>query len=109
MILFTKSRKDISECMVKYCMNQMTWMHIMIHGHHANSFHFKGNIMTSEELKQERINLGLNITGMAIQLETPRGTYLKWERGERRVPGIVEVAINYLWFKKNIGKKQKVE
>ena len=37
--------------------------------------------------------LGLNITEMAELLNAPRGTYLKWERGERRVPGIVDVAI----------------
>jgi len=49
--------------------------------------------MTPKELQEARQTLGLNITQMAEKLNTPRGTYLKWERGERRVPGIAEVAI----------------
>lgn len=52
--------------------------------------------MTADELKQARLRLGLSITAMAERLNTPRGTYLKWERGERRVPGIVEVALRIL-------------
>lgn len=49
--------------------------------------------MTAQQLQEARQTLGLNITQMAEALNTPRGTYLKWERGERRVPGIVEIAI----------------
>ena len=48
---------------------------------------------SSQKLQGARLTLGLNITQMAEALNTPRGTYLKWERGERRVPGIVEIAI----------------
>ena len=53
----------------------------------------KTNDMTHTELKNYREVLGLSITAMAEKLNTPRGTYLKWERGERRVPGIVSVAL----------------
>ena len=53
----------------------------------------KINDMTHTELKNYREALGLSITAMAEKLNTPRGTYLKWERGERRVPGIVSVAL----------------
>lgn len=49
--------------------------------------------MTPTQLKNSRQALGLSITAMAEKLNTPRGTYLKWERGERRVPGIVAVAL----------------
>ena len=49
--------------------------------------------MTANQLKDIRISLGLTITAMAAALGTPRSTYLKWERGERRVPGIVSVAV----------------
>ena len=49
--------------------------------------------MTHMQLKDFRQSLGISITAMAEQLNTPRGTYLKWERGERRVPGIVSVAL----------------
>ena len=47
-------------------------------------------------LKAERVELGLTIIAMAEKLDTPRGTYLKWERGERRVPGIAWVALDNL-------------
>lgn len=63
--------------------------------------------MNADELKSERESLGYNITGMANLLNTPRGTYLKWERGERRVPGIVEPAIKYLWIQHNRSSKKK--
>ena len=49
--------------------------------------------MTHRQLKDSRLSLGLSITTMAEKLNTPRGTYLKWERGERRVPGIASVAL----------------
>ena len=49
--------------------------------------------MTAAQLKDIRISLGLTITAMAKALNTPRGTYIKWERSERRVPGIVMVAV----------------
>ena len=49
--------------------------------------------MDAKDLIDARQKLGIDITEMAKALKTPRGTYLKWERGERRVPGIVEVAL----------------
>ena len=49
--------------------------------------------MDAKELIEARQKLGLDITEMAKALKTPRGTYVKWENGERRVPGIVEVAL----------------
>ena len=50
-------------------------------------------VMDAKELIEARQKLGLDISEIAKALKTPRGTYLKWERGERRVPGIVEVAL----------------
>ena len=52
--------------------------------------------MTPKELKSARKSLGHNMKQMAEALNTPYGTYLKWERGERRVPGIIEPAIKCL-------------
>lgn len=52
--------------------------------------------MDNTDLKSNREKLGLTITAMAKTLNTPRGTYIKWERGERRVPGIVTVALKSL-------------
>ena len=58
--------------------------------------------MDGKELKQEREDLGFTITGMAIALNnTPRGTYVKWERDDRRVPQMMELAIKWLWSRKN--------
>lgn len=58
----------------------------------------RGYVMTGNELQIERENLGLSITDMAKMLLTSRGTYIKWERDERRVPEIVSVA---LWWLNN--------
>lgn len=49
--------------------------------------------MTAQELKEARLKLGFSMSEMARQLNTPRGTYKKWEEGDRRVPGILEVAL----------------
>ena len=49
--------------------------------------------MTAEELVEKRKCLHMTITDMAQALNTPRSTYVKWERGERRVAGIVEIAL----------------
>jgi hypothetical protein len=43
--------------------------------------------------------MGLNARQMAAALKTPPSTYWKWENGLRRIPGIVEVAIDGLEFK----------
>ena len=84
-----------------FSMNQMKIGPISVR---ARNFHFERLKMTPHDLKQERARLGFNITGMAKMLKTPRGTYLKWERGERRIPGILEVALDWLRHKKKTGK-----
>jgi DNA-binding transcriptional regulator YiaG len=60
--------------------------------------------MTREELKRLRLANGLTVKAMAIILNTPIGSYYKWERGERRVPGILDVAIDGLVARKLINK-----
>jgi len=52
--------------------------------------------MTRQQLKQARESLGLNIGEMAELIKTPRGTYVKWENGERRVPGFLDVLLPFL-------------
>lgn len=50
--------------------------------------------MKPEDLKSKLKSLGFDtIRERAIAMNTPIGTYYKWETGKRRVPGIVEVAI----------------
>ena len=49
--------------------------------------------MTRQELKNARENMGLDIGQMARRLNTPRGTYVKWENGQRRVPGFLDVLL----------------
>ena len=39
--------------------------------------------MNNKDLLNYRTRLGLNKTAMAAFLAVPRGTYLKWETGER--------------------------
>ena len=60
--------------------------------------------MTKEKLKQTRADLGLTQPEMAKALKTPVGTYKKWEYGDRRVPGLVWVALDCL-RKKGLGRK----
>jgi DNA-binding transcriptional regulator YiaG len=55
--------------------------------------------MTPEKLKERRMALKLSITGMAKILKTPQSTYWKWEKGQRRIPGIVEIALDGIEFK----------
>lgn len=54
--------------------------------------------MTPTQLKAARRELGLNQTEMAQQLKTPRRTYVDWERGSRRIPGVCEVAVELMLF-----------
>ncbi len=49
--------------------------------------------MTPKELKKIRENLGLSIREMSELLDTPYRTYQDWELGNRRIPGICQVAI----------------
>ena len=55
--------------------------------------------MTSRELGLYRKKLGLNQTEMAKQLQTPYRTYVNWERGDRPIPGVCEVAVGLLLWK----------
>jgi len=54
--------------------------------------------MTSNKLTSARAKLGLTQQAMATMLNTPLKTYIKWEHGERRVPGICG-ALLHLVFK----------
>ena len=49
--------------------------------------------MKCSELKKKRLELGLKQKEFAALLKTPYETYVNWERGVRRVPGVVEVAL----------------
>ena len=49
--------------------------------------------MTRQQLKAARESLSLNIGEMAEMINTPRGTYVKWENGARRVPGMLDVLL----------------
>lgn len=49
--------------------------------------------MESEELKKKRLDLGLTQSQLAEYLKTPYKTYVQWERGQRRVPGLLEIAL----------------
>jgi len=52
--------------------------------------------MTPAGLKAARRILGLNRAEMAQQLRTPYRTYVPWERGTARIPGVCEVAVELL-------------
>ena len=65
--------------------------------------------MTSQDLVQARLRLGLNIKQMAEALNTPYRTYQNWELGERRIPGIVTAVINLMEEKMGTVKLYKVE
>lgn len=52
--------------------------------------------MTPEQLKTSRRELGLNKREMAKALRTPYRSYVDWERGDRRIPGVCEVAVELL-------------
>jgi DNA-binding transcriptional regulator YiaG len=49
--------------------------------------------MNGAELKKIRVELGLGQTALARLLGTPRITYVQWERGDRRIPGVLVVAL----------------
>ena len=52
--------------------------------------------MTSAELKEARLRLGLTQKQMADALATPFRTYQDWERGVSRIPGTVAMAIQWV-------------
>jgi DNA-binding transcriptional regulator YiaG len=49
--------------------------------------------MDAIELKRIRIELGLGQTALAKLLKTPLRTYVRWECGDNRFPGMIEVAL----------------
>jgi DNA-binding transcriptional regulator YiaG len=53
-------------------------------------------ITDKESLIECRKSMGLSISAMARKINTPRGTYIKWERGERRLPGFISVLFQSL-------------
>lgn len=52
--------------------------------------------MTRNDLKNNRRILGLNQTEMARVLKISRVAYVRWEQGNRRIPGPVSVAVKLL-------------
>lgn len=49
--------------------------------------------MTGEDLKCHRTRLRMTQVEMAAYLQTPLGTYKRWEQGGARVPGAVAAAL----------------
>ncbi|MCI5157070.1 MAG: XRE family transcriptional regulator [Candidatus Electrothrix sp. AUS1_2] len=49
--------------------------------------------MKPQELKKKRLEFGLTQKQLAGRLKTPYVTYSNWERGIRRIPGLLEVAL----------------
>ncbi len=52
--------------------------------------------MEGKDLKKIREKLGFSIKEMSELLDTPYRTYQDWELGNRRIPGICQVAIECL-------------
>lgn len=52
--------------------------------------------VTPEELIHARMFLNLSIAEMAETLKTPYSTYYKWEKGERRIPGLMRPALSVI-------------
>jgi DNA-binding XRE family transcriptional regulator len=52
--------------------------------------------MTATELKNARRELGLNKAEIAARLRVHYQAYVKWERGERPISGLLETAIELL-------------
>ena len=63
--------------------------------------------MTPDELKNIRKSLGFSIKEMSEILETPYRTYQDWELGNRRIPGICEVALYCLLRSKKALKARR--
>ncbi|MCI5145599.1 MAG: XRE family transcriptional regulator [Candidatus Electrothrix sp. AR3] len=63
--------------------------------------------MDKTELKKIRLELGLSQYALAKYLKTPRTTYFNWEKGERRIPGILEVALETV--KRRVKTESKVK
>lgn len=50
--------------------------------------------MTRHELKQTRKNLGLSVKEAAKTFKVSYSGWGKWERGERKIPGLLTVALD---------------
>lgn len=50
-------------------------------------------LMEPKDLRKKREELGLTQSQLAVYLNTPYETYSNWERGVRRIPGILKVAL----------------
>jgi DNA-binding transcriptional regulator YiaG len=49
--------------------------------------------MTPDELRARRKRLGLSQPETARALQVPLGTLRNWEQGHRRIPDVVDVAL----------------
>jgi len=50
--------------------------------------------MERAELKEMRLNLGLTQVDLAERLKVSRITYVRWEHGKTRIPGMIEFALD---------------
>lgn len=60
--------------------------------------------MTPDELEQARLKFELNKKELAIALKTPYRTVQDWFAGNSKIPGAVEVAVQYLLKDKTSSK-----
>jgi len=49
-------------------------------------------------LRKIRKDFGLTQSELAEYLKTPYRTYVQWERGQRRIPGLLEVALKQVSY-----------
>jgi len=61
--------------------------------------------MTSSDLKEARLRLGLTQTQMADALATPVRTYQGWEADRYAIPGAVSLAIKWVQSAKKHSSK----
>jgi len=54
--------------------------------------------MDTKELRKIRKDFGLTQSELAEYLKTPYRTYVQWERGQRRIPGLLEVALKQVSY-----------
>lgn len=62
--------------------------------------------MTPAELREARQTLGLSQDAMAEALSVGRRNYIRWEMGDARHPGPLELAVKYLL---HVGALAKLE
>lgn len=56
--------------------------------------------MTADELKRSRVALGLTQEELGRELKVAANTVARWERGERKIPPMAEVALFKVQWKK---------